>query len=209
MKIISNRNLIFLLLILHSVGIIGILTPQLRDLILSLSFVNLLIAFIVLFISLRSTKSSFLVFMSLAFIIGFTAELIGVHTGLLFGNYNYGANLGLKFLEVPLIIGVNWGVLAVTSASLTEKITGKLSVKVMLNSFLMVFFDFIMEPVAMKSDFWSWENNEIPLYNYICWFVVSLIIQFILLFFFKFESNKVFKSLFIIQLFFFLILNLS
>ena len=56
----------------------------------------------------------------IAFAIGFSAELIGVHSGMLFGNYSYGNNLGLKLAEVPLIIGINWGVLAVTSASITE-----------------------------------------------------------------------------------------
>jgi putative membrane protein len=209
MKLASHRNLILVLVILHLVGIVGILIPQTRNLVLPLSAINLFLGFIVILLSDRKNITGLLVFSLIAFLIGYGSELIGVHTGALFGNYWYGANLGLKLMEVPLIIGVNWGVLAVTSASLTEKITDKLSVRIVLNSFLMVFFDFIMEPVAMKSDFWSWENNEIPLYNYICWFVVSLIIQFILLFFFKFESNKVFKSLFMIQLIFFLILNLS
>jgi putative membrane protein len=209
MKLASHRNLILVLVILHLVGVVGILIPQTRNLVLPLSAINLFLGFIVILLSDRKNITGLLVFSLIAFLIGYGSELIGVHTGALFGNYWYGANLGLKLMEVPLIIGVNWGVLAVTSASLTEKITDKLSVRIVLNSFLMVFFDFIMEPVAMKSDFWSWENNEIPLYNYICWFVVSLIIQFILLFFFKFESNKVFKSLFMIQLIFFLILNLS
>jgi putative membrane protein len=209
MKLASPRNLILVLVILHLVGVVGILIPQTRNLVLPLSAINLFLGFIVVLLSDRKNITGLLVFSLIAFLIGYGSELIGVHTGALFGNYWYGANLGLKLMEVPLIIGVNWGVLAVTSASLTEKITDKLSVRIVLNSFLMVFFDFIMEPVAMKSDFWSWENNEIPLYNYICWFVVSLIIQFILLFFFKFESNKVFKSLFMIQLIFFLILNLS
>jgi putative membrane protein len=209
MKLASPRNLILVLVILHLVGVVGILIPQTRNLVLPLSAINLFLGFIVILLSDRKNITGLLVFSLIAFLIGYGSELIGVHTGALFGNYWYGANLGLKLMEVPLIIGVNWGVLAVTSASLTEKITDKLSVRIVLNSFLMVFFDFIMEPVAMKSDFWSWENNEIPLYNYICWFVVSLIIQFILLFFFKFESNKVFKSLFMIQLIFFLILNLS
>ena len=40
-------------------------------------------------------------------------EAIGVNTGLLFGTYEYGANLGFKIFGVPLIIGVNWTVLII------------------------------------------------------------------------------------------------
>jgi putative membrane protein len=38
---------------------------------------------------------------------GFFIEAIGVNTGLIFGNYVYKTTLGWKFLETPLIIGVN------------------------------------------------------------------------------------------------------
>jgi putative membrane protein len=106
-----------------------------------------------------------------------------------------------------LIIGINWGVLAITSASLTQKFINNIYIKIGVNSLLMVFFDFIMEPVAMKSDFWSWENDVIPIYNYVCWFFVALILQAIYLNFFKNRTNKVLNALFLIQLLFFTILN--
>ncbi len=208
MKFANHRNLIAVLVILHVVGLIGILLPKTRDLVLSLSPINLFLGFIVLLFSDVKNVRSILIFVSLAFIIGFGSELIGVHTGLLFGEYSYGANLGIKFLDVPLIIGINWAVLAITSSSLSEKLTKNLWIKVIINSLLMVLFDFIMEPVAMKSDFWSWENDVIPFYNYVCWFLVAIVLQVIYLFLFKIESNKVYKSLFFIQLVFFLFLNL-
>lgn len=208
MKFATHRNSILVLAILHVVGLVGILIPQTKDLVLSLSPINLFIGFLLLLVSEFKVKRPLLTFIIIAFAIGFGSELVGVHTGILFGNYSYGANLGLKFMEVPLIIGINWAVLAITSASLTEKLTENLSVKVLVNTLLMVFFDFIMEPVAMKSDFWSWHNDEIPFYNYVCWFFVALLLQVIYLFFFKIKSNIVFKSLFIIQLVFFTLLNL-
>lgn len=208
MKFANHRNLIAVLVILHVVGLIGISFPKTRDLVLSLSPINLFLGFIVLLFSDVKNVRSILIFVFLAFIIGFGSELIGVHTGLLFGEYSYGANLGIKFLDVPLIIGINWAVLAITSSSLSEKLTKNLWVKVIINSLLMVLFDFIMEPVAMKSDFWSWENDVIPFYNYVCWFLVAMVLQVIYLFLFKIESNKVYKSLFFIQLVFFLFLNL-
>jgi putative membrane protein len=207
MKLASHRNLIFVLIILHLVGVVGILIPQTRNLVLSLSSINLFLGFIVILLSERKNLTGILVFSLIAFLIGYGSELIGVHTGALFGNYWYGANLGLKLMEVPLIIGINWGVLAITSASLTQKFINNIYIKIGVNSLLMVFFDFIMEPVAMKSDFWSWENDVIPIYNYVCWFFVSLILQAIYLNFFKNRTNKVLNALFLIQLLFFTILN--
>lgn len=208
MKFATHRNIILVLVILHVVGLVGISISQTRDLVLSLSPINLFIGFLLLLVSEIKNRRLLLIFIVIAFVVGFGSELIGVHTGILFGNYSYGANLGIKLLEVPLIIGINWAVLAITSASLTENLTENKSVKVLLNTLLMVFFDFIMEPVAMKSDFWSWHNDEIPFYNYVCWFFVALLLQVIYLFFFKIKSNIVYKSLFIIQLVFFTLLNL-
>jgi putative membrane protein len=208
MKLATHRNLIVVLIILHLVGVVGILVPQTRDLVLSLSAINLFLGFIIILLSDRKHLKPILFFSVIAFLVGYGSELIGVHTGILFGNYSYGVNLGIKLMEVPLIIGINWGVLAITSASLTERITNNLFVKIVLNSLLMVFFDFLMEPVAMKSDFWSWQNDEIPFYNYVCWFFVAIVLQIIYLFFLKIKSNIVYKSLFIIQLVFFTLLNL-
>jgi uncharacterized membrane protein len=207
MKLASHRNLILVLVILHLVGVVGILIPQTRNLVLSLSAINLFLGFIVILLSERKNLTGILVFSLIAFLIGYGSELIGVHTGALFGNYWYGANLGLKLMEVPLIIGINWGVLAITSASLTHKFVDNIFLKIGINSLLMVFFDFIMEPVAMKSDFWSWEKDVIPIYNYVCWFFVAFILQAIYLNFFKNRSNKVLNALFLIQLLFFTILN--
>jgi putative membrane protein len=207
MKLASHRNLILVLVILHLVGVVGILIPQTRSLVLSLSAINLFLGFIVILLSEKKNLTGILVFSLIAFLIGYGSELIGVHTGALFGNYWYGANLGLKLMEVPLIIGINWGVLAITSASLTQKFINNIYIKIGVNSLLMVFFDFIMEPVAMKSDFWSWENDVIPIYNYVCWFFVALILQAIYLNFFKNRTNKVLNALFLIQLLFFTILN--
>lgn len=199
---------ISILIILHIVGVIGISIESTKNLVLSLSFVNLLIGFLLLVLSINKEKKELLIFLAIAFLIGFVSELIGVHTGLLFGDYWYGNNLGPKLAGVPLIIGINWGVLAVISSAFTESLTINKWVKILFNSAMMVTFDVVMEPVAMKSDFWSWSSNEIPMYNYICWFFIALIIQFIYLNWFKIQSNIVFKSLFIIQFLFFIILNL-
>lgn len=199
--------LIAILIIFHMVGLIGIMLPDFKELILSLSFLNLLLAFTVIILAENENILLLISFLSIAFITGISVELIGVHTGMLFGDYSYGANLGPKLWGVPLVIGINWGVLSITTASITQKINLPVYFKIIVNAFLLVLFDFVMEPVAMKSDFWSWKNDEIPLFNYVCWFFVALILQLIYHWIRKPKSNKVFNALFVIQLLFFIILN--
>ena len=36
------------------------------------------------------------------------------------------------------------------------------------------FFDWLMEPIAVKLGYWQWASETIPVYNYICWFLCSL-----------------------------------
>lgn len=200
--------LIAILILFYSVGTIGILLPKYNAYFLSLSFFNLLLSFIVILLARKNQFLYFFLFLVFCFIIGISVEVIGTKTGLLFGNYQYGQNLGFKLLGVPFVIGINWGILVVSSASIINKIKANWLFKVVLSALLMTFLDILMEPVAMESDFWHWKNGVIPFYNYVCWFLVALPLHFI---YFKFklvESNKVYDALFIILIVFFSILNI-
>ncbi len=73
---------------------------------------------------------------------------------------------------------------------------------------LAVLFDWLMEPVAVKLGFWTWHGDgTIPLYNYICWFIISILLLTIF-HFSKFDKkNKFAINLLLIQSLFFLILR--
>jgi bisanhydrobacterioruberin hydratase len=207
--ILQNKAilLILFLVIFYTVGTIGLLLPQYREQFLSLSFLNLTLSFLVVLLARSKDRQKFYLFLFLSFMVGMTVEWIGTKTGLLFGNYSYGANLGPKISGVPLVIGFNWGILVVTSASVIEKIKGTVLAKSVLAAGLMTLLDVLMEPVAIKSDYWTWVG-EIPLYNYVCWFVISLPLHYL---YFKsklVEANKVYTTLFWILTIFFIILNL-
>jgi putative membrane protein len=133
-------------------------------------------------------------------------EIIGVKTGYLFGDYYYGANLGSKFMGVPFVIGCNWAILSISSGNLIHKLKTSIYLKTLLASLLMVLLDFMIEPIAMELDYWQWKNGEIPVYNYICWFVLSLPLSFL---YFKLklsEQNKLTNGLYLILVVFFGIL---
>jgi putative membrane protein len=48
----------------------------------------------------------------------------------------------------------------------------------LLAASLALCFDIILEPVAVKFGYWSWGHN-IPLQNYLAWFVISLAATYI------------------------------
>ena len=74
-----------------------------------------------------------------------------------------------------------------------------------LAALLMLGIDYIMEPVAIASDFWNWNGTIVPLWNYICWFLIAWILQIILKRGIFVESNKVFNLVFIILTVFFFV----
>ena len=45
----------------------------------------------------------------------------------------------------------------------------------MLVALLMVCFDLLMEPAAVKLNYWTWMNGDIPLQNYLVWFGLSFV----------------------------------
>ncbi|HAK11549.1 MAG TPA: hypothetical protein DCO78_05820, partial [Chitinophagaceae bacterium] len=62
----------------------------------------------------------FWLFAVLAFATGMITEMIGVNTGLLFGNYAYGEVMGAKLNGVPLLIGVNWFVVVFSAGTIMQ-----------------------------------------------------------------------------------------
>jgi putative membrane protein len=200
--------LISILVIFYTVGIFGLTNETTRDLFLPMSFMNLLLSFVIMILSRKTNKLYFILFLSLTFLVGMTAEWIGIHTGYLFGDYYYGKNLGTKMDGVPLIIGINWGILSVCCCNVTSIFIKKsIWLSSFVSAFLMMLLDVLIEPVAITSDYWHWDSLNIPLYNYFCWFAVALPLHFL---YFKWklgEQNKVTIALFGILVMFFSILN--
>lgn len=204
----SERWIRIILLILYVVGAVGMLMPSTRTWFVQLSALNLAISFGALILSRKAKPLTFVVFLSIAFVIGISVELIGVHTSYLFGSYFYGNSLGWKCYSVPLIIGLNWGILTVTSSAIIHRFQLNKHVEAILAAILMVLFDYILEPVAIKLDYWHWTEGQIPVYNFICWMGVSYLLQLIYQRMKLAEVNKVAESLFLMMFIFFTLLML-
>lgn len=205
----ANKSLILIaiLVIFHTVGVIGLSLPAFREQFLDLSFFNLALSAVVLWLSRKKATLAYAGFLAVCFFVGMTAEWIGIHTGYLFGDYKYGSNLGWKWMDVPVIIGVNWGLLTIASASLVVGLTAPHWVKALLSAAAMTLLDFLIEPVAIASDYWTWNSPDIPLFNYLCWFLISLPLHIAYFRFGLAERSTVGIALYLILSVFFLILN--
>lgn len=208
MPLNKNYIAVALLVIFYLVGIFGLSNSDWQSKFLSLTPFNLLLTLGIFFWANGHINQSMINSFIITFIIGYGVEVAGVHTGVLFGNYQYGAALGLKLFEVPLMIGVNWFLLAIASSGIAEKVIKNSYARIFLASLLMVLLDVLIEPVAIQLDFWSWENGIIPLQNFVMWFITATVIQLILSKLKPTLNIVICFAVYSIQLVFFGILNL-
>lgn len=202
MKRLTTYNPL-ILIILHAVGVVLFALDKSYA---SLSYFTLIITAILLMLDEPQLGKKITVF-AIIFTFGFAVELIGVQTGWLFGDYEYGTSLGYKMWDVPVIIGLNWFVIVISSVSVVRKLKIKNRyIVAALSALLCTLLDVFIEPVAIRYDMWSWATAFIPIYNYVCWIVFS--------FFFALlhirtsnQMNRTGTYLFFIWLIFFLLLN--
>jgi len=196
-----------ILIVFHLVGIVGLQTSY-RNAFIQLSSFNLLLSFVLLLINHKQFNAHFFVFVIITYIICYSIELAGIKTSAIFGNYSYGDTLGIKLLDVPLIIGINWLILIYSVGCICYSLKTHFVIKSIIGAAMLVLLDLLIEPIAIQLNFWTWENNHIPMQNYIGWFITSFIL---LLLFNKFNFNKnnlLSKALYFIQLVFFALLNI-
>ena len=207
----------------HAIGLVGILFFN-RQFFVQATALNLLLMFVLLVWTQKEKNGFFLLFVAAAIVLGLAAEIIGVNTGALFGDYSYGNLLGPKFMKVPLIIGINWFVIiyccGISIHTLLMKAISRISFEtktkpmalkaisvIVDGASIAVFFDWIMEPVAVKLGYWKWHDGTVPFYNYVCWLMVSNIILAIFHFSKFNKQNKFAVNLLLIQMMFFLLLR--
>ena len=202
MEFIKKNIFLIVITIFHLVGTIGFLV--LPHVFKSLSPVNLLLSVCLILVA---AEKNIKLYTSLVYIscIGFIIEVIGVKTGYVFGKYYYGEAFGFSILSVPILIGFNWAILLYSTSQFCK--FKNQTVNVLFGSFLMTFIDFFIEHIASKYDFWYWEANLIPFQNFVAWFLISVVLNLLFQKTLAKSSNETAKGFYIIQLLFFVILN--
>ncbi|MCX7656594.1 MAG: carotenoid biosynthesis protein [Treponemataceae bacterium] len=168
--------LLIMLGIIFCMGLGGHLFVPTRPLMLLSTPYLLLICGLVVFAFTVREQGKALVFWALpTFVLTFALEAFGVATGIIFGDYRYGPVLGTRIWGVPPIIGFNW-VLVVLGFSRLVRGTFRIRyapLGAFLTALLCVLFDFILEPLAIRFEYWIWTAGDVPFKNYAAWFLIS------------------------------------
>ena len=90
----------------------------------------------------------------IGFLTGMITEILGVQWGWIFGDYQYLEALGYKVLGVPVLIGVNWALLAVITGAIAQPFYEHIIMSIIIGVALMLFLDLLIEPIAPVLDFW-------------------------------------------------------
>lgn len=197
------------MVIFHLVGLIGFLNSEWESLFIALVPYHLLLMLAFLIYSTDDFSNNIKLFALIIYLAGFFIEVIGVNSGLIFGNYTYGEALGIKLWSTPLMIGVNWLVLVYCTGVLLEKLNFQNRFFfATIGALILVAIDFLIEPVAVRFDYWSWAGGQIPLQNYIGWFIFSFLLFLVFKAFEFNKKNTAAITLLLAQIGFFLALNI-
>lgn len=165
---------IAVIILFHIVGLVGFFIPVTQTLFIKIVPYHLLLMFLVVEFTNQKADKKFFGFVLGIFILGFAAEWLGVHTHLIFGNYAYGKTLGLKVMDIPLLIGLNWFLLIYSTGVAMQYLGIKnLNYRVIAGAVVLVLLDVLIEPVATRFDYWHWFDVTVPLENYLGWFIIG------------------------------------
>ena len=203
---LNKKISIGIIWLFHLSGLVGLLYID-KNLFASLTPLNLFISSTLLFVNQKTLKKNEIIIVFLIFSIGMIAEILGVNYGLIFGKYDYGDNLGLKLLGVPVLIGLNWVVLTFICGSISNHFIKNKYLSIVIGIILMLIIDITLEPIAPILDYWEFSGSVAPIQNYIGWAFTSLVTLCIYQFFYSYKEFTFSINLFLAQLLFFVGFN--
>lgn len=165
------------MIFLYASGIVAHAVPALRPLTESSTdlFLLLINGVLLWLIFKRNADRRLWIWAAAAYAFTFAVEATGVATGLIFGEYAYGAGMKVQWLGVPLVIALNWTLLTLGVNDLAARLFRSPWLIALSAGLLIAVYDWFIEPVAIRLDYWSWAAAEVPLRNYIAWAAVAMI----------------------------------
>ena len=135
----------------------------------------------------NQSKNRFILWSLFILIAGWGIEFLGVSTHFPFGSYHYGNVLQPQILQIPVAIGFAWLMISLSSLVITLKIIHFFKINKLYNYYIipiltaifMLLFDCLMENVAPKLDYWTWNQQNIPIQNYLSWFLLGFVFSWL------------------------------
>ena len=209
----NKKNIsIAVIIIFHFVGLIGFSVEALIPLFKILVPAHLLLMTFILFFNHKDWNSHFYIFLFSVYVFSFIIEGLGTNTGLIFGEYQYLTTLGIKVWNTPLMIGINWLILVYSAGVLIQgympsNSASSVIIKSLIGAAMLTFIDFFIEPIAIKFDYWAWQNTLVPIQNYVAWFVTAFIFMLVFNKLYFNKSNPIASILLFTQFVFFVLLS--
>lgn len=206
---LPNREVKKFVIIFYTVGVAGFLIPFTHNFFVTITpFALLLSTYLLLVYDENCTRKSLIVYAAIA-LLGFIIEVVGIHTGLIFGDYAYGNALGFKLFDTPLLIALNWMFLTYATFAIAVRMSSNVVAQLILAPTFMLVYDTILEQLAPTFNMWSWESLVVPTQNYVAWWCISLVFVAIMKYFIKDVKNDLATVLFFSQFGFFVVLHFA
>jgi putative membrane protein len=114
-------------------------------------------------------------------------EIVGVHTGVPFGDYHYGDGLGPELAGVPLVIAAAWAMTAYPALLVARRLTrrhGRWTTAVVAG-WALASWDVFLDPQMVEEGYWRWSDPtpalpgspDVPLTNYAGWLIVAVVLM--------------------------------
>ena len=124
-----------------------------------------------------------LIYVFSAMLLGYSAEFIGINTGIVFGDYHYNANNPGMIFNVPYFIPVQYAYLLYGTNMLCLAICDKLHLRrhvwmlAILTGVIMTLKDLCTDPIKSTVEhIWIWPHGGVyfgePVHNFVGWFFV-------------------------------------
>lgn len=112
------------------------------------------------------------------------AEILGVRTGLPFGDYVYGDGLGPSAAGVPLVVPLAWAMTAYPALIVARRLTRRHgpAVTALVAGWALASWDLFLDPQMVEAGHWTWADPTpalpgspgVPVTNYVGWLLVSI-----------------------------------
>lgn len=197
-----------ILVVMYGVGLVGLHTSQ-HDWFLAATPLTLVLSCGLMLLNHRVWNAGFAALMALIAVAGYLIEVLGVKTGMVFGEYAYGQVLGPMLWDTPLVIGLNWLLLVYATGNLAVRLNLPKVLQAGIAALGMTLLDVMIEPVAMRLGFWSWGWGTVPLQNYLAWFLAGFLLLLAFVNLRNHRPNPLALAVLVLQVVFFGILNLN
>lgn len=117
---------------------------------------------------------------------GLVAELVGVRTGMPFGDYAYATTLGPALWDVPVVVPLAWTMMAYPVLLAAQQISGRFAF--LLGGIGLAGWDVFLDPQMVRDGHWHWADpspsfpgiDSVPITNYLGWLLVATLMMAVL-----------------------------